>query len=98
MLMPRWNNWFNAFGRRLLIRRIDFGNPTKTSAHDEVVKLVEKILALQKERQSVRPEDDLDRARQLDHQIQQVDGEIDKKVCALYGLSPEEINIVEGKL
>ena len=84
-------------GRRLPIRRMDFGNPSEKSAHDEIVKLVERMLALQKERQSVRREDDLDRVRNLERQIAQVDAQIDQRVYALYGLSPDEIIIVEGK-
>jgi len=64
-------------------------------AHDEIVRLVEKMLALQKERQSVRREDDLDRVRNLERQIAQVDAEIDQRVYALYGLTEEEIKIVE---
>jgi len=44
-------------------------SPAEKSAHDEIVKLGEKMLASQKERQSVRSEDDLDRARNLDRQI-----------------------------
>ena len=55
------------------------------------------MLALQKERQSVRREDGLDRVRNLERQIAQVDAEIDQRVSALYGLSPEKIKIVEGK-
>jgi hypothetical protein len=58
------------------------------------VRLVEKMLALQKEHQSVWREDDLDRVRNLERQIAQVDAEIDQRV---YGLSPDEIKIVEGK-
>ncbi len=54
------------------------------------------MLALQKERQSVRREDDLDRVRNLERQIAQVDAEIDQRVYALYGLTEEEIKIVEG--
>jgi hypothetical protein len=46
-------------GRRLPIHRIDFENPAEKLAHDEIVRLVERMLALQKERQSVRREDDL---------------------------------------
>jgi hypothetical protein len=61
------------------------------------VRLVEKMLVLQKEHQSVRREDDLDRVRNLERQIAQVDAEIDQRVYALYGLSPDEIKIVEGK-
>jgi len=83
--------------RHLPIRRIDFGNPAEKAAHDEVVKLVEKMLALQKERQSVRREDDLDRVRNLEREIVRVDEEIDRRVYVLYGLTEEEIKIVEGK-
>ncbi|MBN2116648.1 MAG: N-6 DNA methylase [Anaerolineales bacterium] len=101
------NYWFvNRFGLlmevggfkvgQIPIRHIDFGNPAEKSAHDEIVKLVEKMLALQKERQSVRREDDLDRVRNLEKQIAQVDAEIDQRVYALYGLTEEEIKIVEG--
>jgi hypothetical protein len=54
------------------------------------------MLALQKERESLRPEDDLDRARSLEKQIALVDGEIDQRVYELYGLTDEEIKIVEG--
>ncbi len=83
--------------RRLPIRRIDFGNPAEKSAHDEIVRLVEKMLALQKERQSLRREDDLDRVRNLERQIAQVDAEIDQRVYALYGLTEEDVKVVEGK-
>jgi hypothetical protein len=61
------------------------------------VRLVEKMLALQKERQSVRREDDLDRVRNLERQIAQVDAEIDQRVYALYGLTEDEVKLVEGK-
>jgi len=80
----------------LPIRRIDFEKLAEKLAHDEIVRLVEKMLALQKERQSVRREDDLDRVRNLERQITQVDAEIDQRVYALYGLTDEEIKIVEG--
>jgi hypothetical protein len=83
--------------RQLPVRRIDFENPAEKSAHDQIVKLVEKMLALQKERLAVRPEEDLDRVRNLEKQIAQVDAEIDQRVYALYGLTEEEIRIVEGK-
>ena len=62
-----------------------------------MVSLVERMLELQKERQSVRAEEDLDKARSLDRQIQFVDEEIDKRVYVLYGLTEEEVKIVEGK-
>ncbi len=83
--------------RQLPVYRIDFDNSAKKSAHDEIVKLVEKMLMLQKEHQAVRPEDDLDRARNLDREIASVDAEIDKRVYALYSLTEEEIKVIEGK-
>jgi hypothetical protein len=59
-------------------------------------KILEKMLALQKERQSVRHEDDLDRVRNLEREIVRVDEEIDRKVYVLYGLTEEEIEVVKG--
>jgi hypothetical protein len=88
--------WFRQDVMKLPIRRIDFGNPVEKSAHDEIVRLVEKMLVLQKERQSVRREDDLDRVRNLERQIAQVDAEIDQRVYALYGLTEDEVKVVEG--
>ena len=88
--------WFRQDVMKLPIRRIDFENLAEQLAHDEIVRLVEKMLALQKERQSVRREDDLDRVRNLDRQIALVDAEIDQRVYALYGLTEDEIKFVEG--
>ncbi len=78
------------------IRRINFDDPAEKSAHYGLVSLVEQMLALHQERQSVRPEDDLDRARTLDRRIAEVDKEIDRRVYELYGLTEEEIKVVEG--
>jgi type I restriction-modification system DNA methylase subunit len=89
--------WFQQDVIKIPIRRIDFTDPGEKAAHDSIVSLVERMLALQKERQSVRPEDDLDRARALDHRIAEVDAELDRRVYALYGLTDEEIRVVEGK-
>jgi hypothetical protein len=51
---------------------------------------------LQKERQPIRRDDDLDRVRNLERQIAQVDAEIDQHVYALYGLTEDEVKVVEG--
>jgi hypothetical protein len=91
-----WITCTKQYVGQLPIRRIDFANPAEKSAHDEIVRLVEQMLALQKERQSVRPEDDLDHARHLDRQIAEVDAEIDQRVYKLYGLTEGEIKVVEG--
>jgi hypothetical protein len=89
--------WFQQDIVKIPIHRINFDDPAEKSAHDEIVKLVEKMLKLQKERQSVSPEEDYDLARNLDRQIAEVDAAIDGKVYELYGLTEEEIRIVEGK-
>jgi hypothetical protein len=44
-----------------------------------------------------RHEDDLDRVRNLERQIAQVDVEIDQRVYALYGLTEDEVKMVEGE-
>jgi hypothetical protein len=80
----------------LNFQSVCFEDPAEKSAHDEIVRLVEEMLALQKERQSVRREDDLDRVRDLERQIAQVDAEIVQRVYSVYGLTEEEIKIVEG--
>jgi len=45
----------------------------------------------------VKSEDDLDRVRNLERETVRVDEEIDRRVYVLYGLTPDEIKIVEGK-
>ena len=90
-----WITCTKQYVGQLPIHCIDFRDPAEKSAYNEIVKLAEKMLALRRERGFVRPEDDLDRARALDRQIQQVDQEIDCRVYALYGLTVAEIKLVE---
>jgi hypothetical protein len=90
-------NCSKQFVGQFPIRLIDFENPTEKSTYNEIVKLVETMLPLQKESQFVRREDDLDRVRNLERQIAQVDAEIDQRVYALYGLPEDEVKEVEGK-
>ena len=86
-----------VFMKTLPIRRIEFGNHAEKSAHDEIVRLGERKLVMQKERQPVRREDDLDSVRNLEKQIVQVNSEIDQRVYRLYGLTEDEVKVVEGK-
>lgn len=60
-----------------------------------MVTLVEKMLALHKQTTSARlPQEN----EMLQRQIQTTDGLIDKLVYELYGLSEDEIKIVEGMI
>jgi hypothetical protein len=56
------------------------------------VRLVEIILALHKQSPRTPQEKDM-----LNHQIESTDSAIDTLVYALYGLTDEEIRVVEGK-
>ena len=55
--------------------------------------LVERMLALHKQLGAAKMPDE---KRRLERQIEATDGEIDRLVYELYGLTEEEIRIVEG--
>ena len=76
----------------LPIRNIDFNNPTDRTRHDKMVSLVQRMLDLYKQKQSATS--DAARAR-LEREINVTDEQIDKVVYELYGLTEEEIKIVE---
>ncbi len=60
---------------------------------DEIVKLVDTILTFNKEKQRTTLSEKIE---QLQHRIQHTDDKINKLVYELYGLTEEEIGIVEG--
>jgi hypothetical protein len=59
-----------------------------------MVSLVERMLSLHKSLSSAHNPQEADR---LAREVESVDKAIDNLVYELYGLSPDEINIVEGK-
>jgi hypothetical protein len=79
------------------IYQINFDNFTEKTVHDSIVTRVELILALHKERQALDPAAHFDEIRELQRRIQRLEDEIDQHVYQLYGLTEEEIKIVEGK-
>ena len=89
---------FHAFGKgslaNLPIPRVDAQIPPDKARHDKMVALVERMLELHKRKQAAGS----DHERQLlQRQIDSTDGEIDALVYELYGLTDEEIRIVEGQ-
>ena len=62
--------------------------------HDKMVSLVEQMIIAQKELQTAKTEQD---KALLKQQIEILDRKIDKLVYELYGLTDEEIKVVEGK-
>jgi adenine-specific DNA-methyltransferase len=59
-----------------------------------MVQLVERMLDLHKKKQHANADSEKEL---FEHQIKATDNEIDELVCKLYGLTEEEIKIVEGK-
>lgn len=72
---------------------LDFANPADVEKHDRMVSLVDKMLTLVPKR---RAEANPQAATQLDAQISATDRQIDRLVYELYGLTEEEIALVEG--
>jgi hypothetical protein len=79
---------------QLPIRPINFADPAEKAMHDQMVSLVERMLTLHKNLASAKTPQEKE---SVQRQIQSTDGGIDKLVYELYGLSEEEIGIVEGK-
>ncbi len=79
---------------QLPIHTIDFSNPKEVAKHDKLVSLVDNMLGLQKKYREARMERDKEI---YERQIKIVDGQIDGLVYDLYGLTEEEIKVVEGE-
>jgi len=74
------------------LRTINFSDPADKARHDRMVTLVTQMPGLNKKQQDAR----LDQEKtQLSRQIEATDAAIDKLVYELYGLTEEEIAIVE---
>ena len=74
------------------IPKIDFSNKTETVFHDNFVRLVEQILEAKKQLQQAKTEGD---KNYLVRKCERIDKEIDELVYKLYGLTEDEIKIVE---
>ena len=83
----------SRFIRHLPIRTIDFSDPEDVARHDRMVGLVERMLALHDQLAGAR----IERERTvIGHQISATDKQIDRLVYELYGLTDEEIEVVES--
>ncbi len=84
--------YFTQFIEQLPVRTIDFDDPADTARHDRMVNLVEQMLALHKELPAATTDHEQNLIRR---RIEATDRQIDALVYELYGLTPEEIAIVE---
>jgi hypothetical protein len=85
--------WFGQDVVKIPIRTINFADPADKARHDRMVTLVTQMLDLNKNVQDARLEQE---KMQLSRQIEATNAAIDKLVYELYGLTREEIAIVEG--
>ena len=91
-------NPFSCFSTKIttpfaLFRILNFADPTDVACHDKMVSLVERMLDLNKRLPEARTDQE---QTLLKRQIAATDKEIDELVYELYGLTEEEIAIVES--
>ncbi|MBI4746125.1 MAG: restriction endonuclease subunit S, partial [Deltaproteobacteria bacterium] len=77
----------------LPIRTIDFNSPKDKTLHDKMVSHVDRMLDLNKKLQSARIAHDREF---LERQLKITDDQIDRLVYELYGVTEEEIGIIES--
>jgi hypothetical protein len=80
-----------AYVVKLPIRPINFSDPADKAQHDKMVSLVERMLELHKRSPRTPQEQEM-----LKREIESTDGRIDRLVYELYGLTEDEIKIVEA--
>jgi len=80
--------------KNIPIPKLDFSNPEEVAKHDKLVALVENMLELQKKYRDARMERDKEI---YERQIKIVDVQIDRLVYELYGLTEEEMKVVEER-
>jgi hypothetical protein len=82
-----------VFLKNFPIKTINYANQQDQNRHDRMVALVEGMLALHRQAAAARLSQDKE---MIQRQIESTDAQIDRLVYDLYGLSGEEIKIVEG--
>jgi hypothetical protein len=87
-------NFYPNDGKSLPVRKIDFSQKAGKTKHDALVSLVDKILDL-KQKEAAEKSDH--QKTVITRQIDAVGKAIDMAVYELYGLTEEEIRVVEGK-
>jgi predicted RNA methylase len=78
---------------KIPVRQIDFSKPADKAKHDKIVSLVEQMLAAKKQLAAAQSDKDKDF---YGHKCDSLDRQIDQLVYELYGLTDEEVQIVEG--
>ena len=86
-----------SYGKRFIeklpIRTINFDDPEDVAKHDKMVQLVDKMLELNKRLAGTKTPNE---KQMLQRQIDATDKQIDNLVYELYGLTDDEIKIIEN--
>ncbi len=85
--------WIYQFLVQIPIKKLDLANPSDKQQHDKLVSLVDQMLEAKKRLSTASRDTERD---QLTRKCEYLDNEIDKLVYGLYGLTEEEIKVVEG--
>ena len=80
--------------QQIPIPAIDITDPTQKNTHGQIVKLVDNLLKLNKQLPTTKLET---QRQQIQRTIDHAEKKIDELVYELYGLSEEEIEIIENK-
>jgi hypothetical protein len=89
-----WITCTKQYFGELPIRSIDFTKPEEKAKHDHIVSLVEQMLEAKQNLAAAKTDAEVNRHELL---CSSLDRQIDEAVYDLYGLTEEEIKIVEGK-
>jgi type I restriction-modification system DNA methylase subunit len=93
----RFSGGYYAYNRqyieKLPIQAINFSDPGDKARHEKIVSLVKQILDLHKQLAAAKNPND---KTNLQREVEATDRQIDQLVYELYGLTDEEIKIVEG--
>ena len=87
-----WITCTKQYFGELPIRSIDFSNTSDRTMHDRMVSLAEQMLGLHQQLASARTPHE---QTALERQIAATDAQIDRLVYQIYGLTEEEVKIVE---
>ena len=77
--------------KKFPIPKIDFSNKTEKAAHDKIVQLVDQIIETKKKLATAKIDRDIN---YYERKCNNIDREINKEVNKLYGLSKDEIEII----
>ncbi len=72
---------------------LDLSKPSEKAMHDRIVKLVEQIISTKEKLEAAKSEQEQLRLERI---VTSLDRQIDQAVYKLYGLTDEEIKLVEG--